>query len=72
MAVVPAAPIVRTDAPAGAGWRGWVARRREHGEHDRAGDHHGGDAAEVADAEAQIRPIFDQWRSRGLIGSGGS
>jgi multiple sugar transport system substrate-binding protein len=26
----------------------------------------------VADAEAQIRPIFDQWRSRGLIGSGGS
>ena len=26
----------------------------------------------VADAEAQIRPIFDQWRARGLIGSGGS
>jgi multiple sugar transport system substrate-binding protein len=25
----------------------------------------------VADAEAQIRPIFDQWRSRGLIGTGG-
>lgn len=26
----------------------------------------------VADAEAQIRPIFDNWRARGLIGSGGS
>jgi multiple sugar transport system substrate-binding protein len=25
----------------------------------------------VADAETQIRPIFDQWRSRGLIGTGG-
>jgi multiple sugar transport system substrate-binding protein len=25
----------------------------------------------VADADAQIRPIFDQWRARGLIGSGG-
>jgi multiple sugar transport system substrate-binding protein len=26
----------------------------------------------VADAEAQIIPIFDNWRSRGLIGTGGS
>jgi multiple sugar transport system substrate-binding protein len=26
----------------------------------------------VADAEAQIRPIFDNWRSRGLIGTGGT
>ncbi|GAA5135138.1 ABC transporter substrate-binding protein [Pseudonocardia adelaidensis] len=26
----------------------------------------------VADAEAQIKPIFDNWRSRGLIGTGGS
>jgi len=26
----------------------------------------------VADAEAQIRPIFDNWRARGLIGSGGT
>ncbi|MDT0353020.1 ABC transporter substrate-binding protein [Pseudonocardia charpentierae] len=26
----------------------------------------------VTDAEAQIRPIFDQWRARGLIGTGGS
>jgi Bacterial extracellular solute-binding protein len=25
----------------------------------------------VADAEAQIQPIFDNWRARGLIGSGG-
>ncbi|MFR9803282.1 ABC transporter substrate-binding protein [Pseudonocardia sp. RS010] len=25
----------------------------------------------VADAEAQIRPIFDNWRARGLIGTGG-
>jgi ABC-type glycerol-3-phosphate transport system substrate-binding protein len=25
----------------------------------------------VADAEAQIRPVFDNWRARGLIGSGG-
>jgi ABC-type glycerol-3-phosphate transport system substrate-binding protein len=25
----------------------------------------------VAEADAQIRPIFDNWRSRGLIGSGG-
>jgi len=25
----------------------------------------------VADAEAQIRPIFDKWRQRGLIGTGG-
>ncbi|WP_433291638.1 ABC transporter substrate-binding protein [Pseudonocardia sp. CA-142604] len=25
----------------------------------------------VADAEAKIRPIFDNWRARGLIGSGG-
>jgi len=26
----------------------------------------------VADAEAQIKPIFDKWRQRGLIGTGGS
>ena len=26
----------------------------------------------VADAEAQIVPIFENWRSRGLIGTGGS
>ncbi|MGE3659695.1 MAG: ABC transporter substrate-binding protein [Pseudonocardia sp.] len=26
----------------------------------------------VADAEAQIRPIFDRWRQRGLIGTGGT
>jgi multiple sugar transport system substrate-binding protein len=26
----------------------------------------------VADAEAQIRPIFDNWRARGLIGTGGT
>jgi ABC-type glycerol-3-phosphate transport system substrate-binding protein len=26
----------------------------------------------VADAEAQIRPIFDNWRTRGLIGTGGT
>ena len=26
----------------------------------------------VTDAEAQIKPIFDNWRARGLIGSGGS
>jgi multiple sugar transport system substrate-binding protein len=25
----------------------------------------------VADAEAQIKPIFDKWRQRGLIGTGG-
>jgi multiple sugar transport system substrate-binding protein len=25
----------------------------------------------VAEADAQIRPIFDNWRARGLIGSGG-
>ncbi len=25
----------------------------------------------VADAEAQIRPVFDKWRERGLIGTGG-
>jgi ABC-type glycerol-3-phosphate transport system substrate-binding protein len=25
----------------------------------------------VADAEAQIRPVFDNWRARGLIGTGG-
>jgi multiple sugar transport system substrate-binding protein len=25
----------------------------------------------VADAEAQVRPIFDNWRARGLIGTGG-
>ncbi len=24
----------------------------------------------VADAEAQIKPIFDKWRARGLIGGG--
>jgi ABC-type glycerol-3-phosphate transport system substrate-binding protein len=26
----------------------------------------------VAEAEAQIRPIFDNWRARGLIGTGGT
>ena len=26
----------------------------------------------VADAEAQIKPIFDKWRAQGLIGSGGA
>lgn len=26
----------------------------------------------VADAEAQIQPIFDRWRQRGLIGTGGA
>jgi ABC-type glycerol-3-phosphate transport system substrate-binding protein len=26
----------------------------------------------VAEAEAQIKPIFDNWRARGLIGTGGS
>ncbi|WP_308258914.1 hypothetical protein [Pseudonocardia sp. H11422] len=29
-------------------------------------------AQAVADAEAQIRPIFERWRERGLIGNGGS
>ncbi|HWD42812.1 MAG TPA: hypothetical protein VHM23_03660, partial [Actinomycetota bacterium] len=26
----------------------------------------------VADAEAQIKPIFDKWRAQGLIGTGGA
>jgi len=26
----------------------------------------------VAEAEAQIKPIFDNWRARGLIGTGGT
>ena len=25
----------------------------------------------VADAEAQINPVFDKWRARGLVGGGG-
>lgn len=29
-------------------------------------------AQAVTDAEAQIRPIFDKWRQRGLIGTGGA
>lgn len=29
-------------------------------------------AQAVAEAEAQIKPIFDKWRQRGLIGTGGS